>query len=296
MTTLTLSMVRRALAHVRSGRSGPLSSESIERFARQLEERLQRDGSELGAPLSMSKSIISFDNPSFLIKEGECHPPPQSRWSPTFEAHQDALRRAIACVGRFESPELPYDSFGTAWLVRRDVIATAAHLADYFAEQRAAGRFRLRVDFLGQAGDPAELECAVIEDLGRAPPDLALLRIEVDSPAVPTPIELTDDAAGDEPVCAIGYPAENTRFYPADKIEQMFAKIFDVKRAAPGYIRGGGDKGLVHDCSTLGGNSGSLLYELTTGKAVGMHYGAPGGMNRAIPARVIQAKLQDLGL
>ena len=38
----------------------------------------------------------------------------------------------------------------------------------------------------------------------------------------------------------------------------------------PGYF--------THDCTTLGGNSGSVVLDLTTGEAVGLHFaGANGG-------------------
>ena len=48
-----------------------------------------------------------------------------------------------------------------------------------------------------------------------------------------------------------------------------------------------------HDCTTLGGNSGSPLVDLGTGAAVGVHYGGAGRflVNWAVPAGVVAARL-----
>ena len=56
---------------------------------------------------------------------------------------------------------------------------------------------------------------------------------------------------------------------------QIFANVFNVKRLQPGEIRTVFDQRhiLEHDCSTLGGNSGSCVVDLETKQVVGLHYG-----------------------
>src|SRR5215213_1440580 len=55
-------------------------------------------------------------------------------------------------------------------------------------------------------------------------------------------------------------------------MKQLYRDRFDVKRAAPGFTSGIDNGSTTHDCTTLGGSSGSAIVELATGKAVGLHY------------------------
>ena len=50
---------------------------------------------------------------------------------------------------------------------------------------------------------------------------------------------------------------------------------------------------VLHDCSTLGGNSGSVVLDLATGQAVGLHFaGRFLEANYAVPAAVVAARLE----
>ena len=52
---------------------------------------------------------------------------------------------------------------------------------------------------------------------------------------------------------------------------------------------------VLHDCSTLGGNSGSVLLDLATGEAVGLHFaGRFLEANYAVPAAVVAARLEQV--
>ena len=52
---------------------------------------------------------------------------------------------------------------------------------------------------------------------------------------------------------------------------------------------------LLHDCSTVGGNSGSVLVDLATGEAIGLHFaGRFLEANYAVPATVVAARLERL--
>jgi hypothetical protein len=75
-------------------------------------------------------------------------------------------------------------------------------------------------------------------------------------------------------VYAVGYPAQDP-FNPDPLSEyKLFQGIFNVKRLQPGQVlQVLTDKDTVlHDCSTLGGNSGSCLVDLATNQVVGLHY------------------------
>ena len=58
-------------------------------------------------------------------------------------------------------------------------------------------------------------------------------------------------------------------------MKSIFTGIYDVKRLQPGQITGNFAlrKIFYHDCSTLGGNSGSCVIGLDDHKVLGLHCG-----------------------
>lgn len=71
-------------------------------------------------------------------------------------------------------------------------------------------------------------------------------------------------------VVAVGYPYEDPANSPP-MMEHIYEGRYGVKHASPGeIIEVSGDR-LFHDCSTLGGNSGSPLLSLESAQVVGLH-------------------------
>jgi hypothetical protein len=57
-------------------------------------------------------------------------------------------------------------------------------------------------------------------------------------------------------------------------MDRIFEGIYDVKRLAPGYLTSEDQNGsFSHDCTTLGGNSGSCVIDVETGSVIGLHWG-----------------------
>jgi hypothetical protein len=84
-------------------------------------------------------------------------------------------------------------------------------------------------------------------------------------------------ATKDYDIVVIGYPAYDSR-NDAKEMIRIFDNIFNVKRLQPGMLTGlsaaaGGVQIAGHDCSTLGGNSGSVVFDFAKGEAVGLHFG-----------------------
>ena len=111
-----------------------------------------------------------------------------------------------------------------------------------------------------------------------------------------TPIELLDTWQSDQPVAAIGYPWEDSRvsYQVRNIMKRIFGGIYDVKRLAPGFLKTGDEQVLRHDCSTLGGNSGSALIDIESGHAVGLHARGAGSLNEAVSAKTIGSILRAL--
>jgi Trypsin-like peptidase domain len=96
-------------------------------------------------------------------------------------------------------------------------------------------------------------------------------------------------------VAVIGYPAHDSRNDAADQ-QRLFDGIYNVKRLAPGRITAVVAEDLVHhDATTLGGNSGSVVLDLDSGKAFGLHYGGiEGRRNEAVQAPRLTTILQHV--
>jgi hypothetical protein len=112
--------------------------------------------------------------------------------------------------------------------------------------------------------------------------DLALFKVERVSSTTgkksPEPLTIASHApapAEARDVYVVGYPAWDGFRNDPEPMRKIFSNIFDVKRLQPGKITAleAETKGFMHDCSTLGGNSGSCVIDLETNQVVGLHYG-----------------------
>jgi hypothetical protein len=165
---------------------------------------------------------------------------------------------------------------------------TNRHVAEVFCQmgQRRKWRFKAgmtgRIDYVEEVGSTESAEFAFRSVIGiHEVLDMALFRVRVtsDSGAMPPePLSLASSFAGVQEgrqVYTVGYPAwDGRRNDPLDML-QIFANVFNVKRLQPGVICDVFDQRhiLEHDCSTLGGNSGSCIIDLETKEVVGLHYG-----------------------
>ena len=110
---------------------------------------------------------------------------------------------------------------------------------------------------------------------------MALLAVEGLPAGKPLALGLADarDLTGKD-IFIVGYPAFDPR-NPASVQQDVFDGRYGVKRLQPGQLQGGIDTSsfgklvpaATHDVSTLGGNSGSAMFDLDTGDVLGLHFG-----------------------
>jgi endonuclease G len=232
-------------------------------------------------------------------------------WRARLQASAPLLKRAAQAVGRIEVTGLPGFTFvGTGWLVDKNTIVTNRHVAQTFAQRTRAG-FTFRqgsrtrpmsadIDFLEETGRLAEREFPIVEILhieDETGPDFALLRVErragLHALAPPIPLAVSS-VKPEQQVAVIGYPARDSRVPDAQLMQSIFGDVYDKKRLAPGQIIRAKKDLVFHDCSTLGGNSGSVVLDLATGQAVGLHFaGRFLEANYAVPAAVVAARLEQ---
>ncbi|WP_242122124.1 trypsin-like serine peptidase [Sphingomonas lacusdianchii] len=255
----------------------------IARLLNEGEEAELTPAEELGA-----EAIIQLTGrPAILIQQGRFFPPP-AEWQ-TLEPHRASIEALFKSVGRIEvegHPDLEW--VGTGFLVGDDVIMTNRHVATEFTSPRSDGRWgitpgmKARIDFAEElgGGTPAEVRIkALIGIHGRL--DMALFRLDRSGGgALPPRLPILSPASrprrlAKRQVYVVGYPAWDGRRNDPEPMQRLFGNIFNVKRLQPGEILGfsAGDKIFTHDCSTLGGNSGSCVVDLETHQVLGLHFG-----------------------
>jgi endonuclease G, mitochondrial len=258
--------------------------------------------------LAMGRPVLFVQNNTFQTTTLATDTMSQA-WRDRLEAARALLEQDIPPVGRINVRNHPtYEWVGTGWLVAPDVVVTNRHVAEVFAARSPRGNgftflrnFRDRlmsasIDFrVEHAGDEVN-EFALTEVLYIAEPDapdVALFRLGRDgiSPGarLGQPVRLSGQAVtADQRVAVIGYPARDSRIPDPDVLRSIFGDIYDIKRLAPGQVMRVDANIVEHDASTLGGNSGSLVLDLTSGEAVGLHFaGSYRQANYAVPAKVV---------
>ncbi|WP_371171580.1 phospholipase D-like domain-containing protein [Aliiroseovarius sp. 2305UL8-7] len=234
--------------------------------------------------------------------------------------NRNLIKTAIRGVGRIEVANHPNRSWvGTGFILAapdgRDIVVTNRHVAIEFAYRRNDGNYQfvdgllsgsqvtstldIKEEASSIAGDTSMsipiVEVLHIED--SPGPDLAFLRLAVssDRPDV-SRLELASEVEERTPSAVIGYPAKDTRETDLNVVLDLLGDVYNKKRLAPGVLKSISGTSVSHDCSTLGGNSGSPLVDLRSGNVLGLHYGGtfPNPINYAVSATTLAEKLDQL--
>ena len=230
-------------------------------------------------------------------------------WGERLKKARPLLDHAIRSVGRIDLTGGSLDWVGTGWLIAENVIVTNRHVAREFAEHRGDGfafsmglaeRITADVDFLQEIDNPERLVFKLIKPLyieDARGPDVALFEIEMISgdAKLAKPIELATLITQTENVAVIGYPAYDSRIPDPDLMERIYGRTYNKKRLAPGGVTRVEDTRIWHNCTTLGGNSGSVVLDLDKGNAIGLHFsGSFLATNYAVRADVVKKILSDV--
>jgi endonuclease G len=255
--------------------------------------------------------VVLTGRPPLLIQDGKWEEPSLGTIRARLDRNRDALLEAIPKVGRVEV--LNYgDYLGTGWMIDEGIMITNRHVAEVFSVRTGSGldfkrgitgeRCKARVDFRREYERTAEWQAKVceivfLEEAGGVRPDMALIRLDSRLDDLPTPIPLDDaNPEFDTDIAVIGYPTEDSR-NDAFAMKKIFGGVYNVKRLSPGKVRGidFDGKRLVHDCTTLGGNSGSVVINLNTGKACGLHFSGNYRVNNyAVSVGWLKSRLAEI--
>ena len=161
---------------------------------------------------------------------------------------------------------------------------TARHVVKEFGIPTGSQWFiespiKVSIDFNVELGSTLKREYKISNILGVHPElDLALLEVDVArKPSLPTPLPISSDRKlwkKGRDVYIVGFPAADPGRNDPIVMSRIYNDIYEVKRLQPGAVRHGylSKRYFDHDCSTLGGNSGSCVVHLKTNFVVGLHY------------------------
>lgn len=287
---------------------GPGAAESLDRDRAPLESLM---------PVAQMEAIIQrTGRPPLLIRNDAVELEPLIDFPPNTDAKLVGLNRCVPSVGRVEFLNHRMSWGGTGWVVEKKNsscrVITNRHVAKLVGRRIADGSgvfmrsnagngplYQMYIDFKEEVDSTANNGSRTVrvskidylaDDMAA---DMAVLLIPAPEFNVAA-LELADrEAQRDELVALIGYPAFDSRNDVNDQA-RYFRDLYDVKRMAPGKVMQPLDAGslLRHDCTSLGGNSGSPLISLEGAKVVGLHFsGLYGVENSAVGVTTIKKVL-----
>lgn len=269
-------------------------------------------GREPGSHPYTEAVIREFMRPVLLVRNDRIELATSSEIRKRLAPTRALLEARLPSVGRLEfvgHPQLRWG--GTGWVIAENVVVTNRHVAEMVA-RRVGRRFSFKVNVLsgdtmgalvdfreeysGPGAEPTSLEVRAkkilfVEQDDERLPDVALIELER-SDDVPAPIPLASDKARDDSdIGVVGYPARDPRGIPSEAAaHKIFGELYEVKRFSPGkvLVADAGPWYFTHDATTLGGNSGSVVLDITTGSALGLHFmGELSAANYAVNARTL---------
>jgi Trypsin-like peptidase domain len=241
-----------------------------------------RSGRERPTPTELAalEFVIRMMRPAPLSIRGRLQALPAERGSSVYQPQVSAAwdrfctnsAPILYSVGRLDRTAGSNPHIGTGFLVAPDLVLTNHHVvsalshgADELDSGMAVIRFYQEYD--GPEPVPA---CPILKVVAIHPAlDMALLQVQV-----PDKRPVLQFDAGALPahlmVGTLGYPYKDDR-NPLF-VDAIYQDRYGVKRGAVGELIAARGDLIFHDCSTLGGNSGSPVMALETGAVVGLHF------------------------
>jgi type II secretory pathway predicted ATPase ExeA len=233
----------------------------------------------------------AFINPGILIQDGQFQTDSEI-WKAPLEEHRAEIETATRSVGRLASGEQNLNAYGTASVIADGVVVAPAYMMkNGKLPENSFVDFRETVDFTEKLNSAKSFRFAlkrVINTIQNTDPIYNLVLVEIEKrngrgESLPPPLPLIEEEAfkfeSSSEVYVIGYPARDNKVSPI-LLTAVFQEIFGVKRIQPGFLLSDIDLSVIekkerikHNCFTVAGNGGSPLFDLKTGKVIGIHIG-----------------------
>lgn len=230
------------------------------------------------------EKLFSDARPAIEVEKGSFIEP-RGSWV-RLEPHREGIERTLPSVGRIELEGhwAGLVTAGTGFLVSPSLIMTNRHVVENFAKPDTGWRFdpgvAAQIDFGERSRSPASNEFRLSKVVGvHEKLDLALIRLDSEGRKLPDPLALAISRRQKRVgryVYAVGYPGFNPIATAESGFEapKFFKNEFDIKRLSPGKVRKlqSWATTFTHDCTTLGGSSGSPIIDLETHEVLGLHF------------------------
>ncbi|QJF51032.1 DNA/RNA non-specific endonuclease [Roseobacter ponti] len=268
-------------------------------------------------PTELEAIVLAVGRPPLVVRGGEVEGKFTlgESFPPDTGDRITAVEPLLGSVGRVEFRFHDMAWGGTAWVIAEEadhlLVATNRHVAQIVARRtfRGDGVFMFspsnlpygaQVDFLEEVdADPDPDRVFAIEKFtylaDDVSADVAIGRIARPEAGAAHQLAAFDLADGEDEdvVAVVGYPARDSLRNDPHQMERYFQGLYDVKRFSPGKLEvAAGVSSLSHDCTTLGGNSGSPVIRLSDKKVVGLHFAGRFAVgNAAVRASTLRAVL-----
>ncbi|MFK7836326.1 MAG: DNA/RNA non-specific endonuclease [Sulfitobacter sp.] len=270
-----------------------------------------------GQPSQLEAIVKAVGRPPLIVRNGTVEG--KHTLSKDFPADVDRLIAKVEpflpSVGRVEFLHHDMAWGGTAWVIAEEddhfLVCTNRHVASIVARRTFRGE---GIYMFAPANVPYGAQVDFVEEVGGDENPQAVFRIEkftyladdvsadVAIGRIPKPdaeaghqlkvLELSEeDGENEDLIAVIGYPARDSLRNDRTQMERYFKGLYDVKRFAPGFLEvQAGVSILSHDCTTLGGNSGSPVIRLEDAAVVGLHFaGRFGVANSAVRSSTLKS-------
>jgi S1-C subfamily serine protease len=266
---------------------GQVEGEDDTTLAQRAVDKLRNGQDPQPEELAALDACIRLVRPAFFVCGGIILTPPDARSLPglpdDWKSALGGYLGSIAAIGFQSEPT----GIGTGFLVSPRMLLTANHVADRLRGRPGVARFGLeyqRTPF----PDPIIIRRVAARHNFY---DLAILELKADPlGGVSIPLARMSNLKTGHPVVTVGHPLRDSRNPLPEEV--LFDGIFGYKRASPGELLGADQCGhLLHDCTTLGGNSGSPIFDAETGMVLGIHTdGIFGLRNSGLMTRVVETE------
>lgn len=242
--------------------------------------------------MALEAIVLLKGRPAMRYTDGRVEMPvgdDNERWMTFVATARSKINAASAKVGQV-GISAPGSSMvthvGTAWRLGEDLVVTNRHVvAELVADiTRPRAEWKLSPSKPGIVNfsvtdNPKSVKRFAIAGLLYCAPeetvDFAVLRLERGADAFPAALPLdwsADSARAGEEIYIVGHPY---RPWASEEVVTVFQRADGFKRCSPGTVTAVSqfEHAFEHDCSTLGGNSGSCVLTVREHKVIGLHYG-----------------------
>ncbi len=195
---------------------------------------------------------------------------------------------SLRSIGRIEGGRSDVPYVGTGFLVAPKLLVTAGHVAKALGARATGDELSgIAVRFDAEIGSGSPPGIALIRvRLLHAFWDVAILELKDPAPSSVHPLSLAARAPAfieGRAIAVVGYPAADPRT-DAESVLRVFGDKLQIKRLVSGKIARLGvaigqhdHPAIIHDAFTMGGNAGSPVIDVATGRVLGVQFASKSG-------------------